>query len=82
MNPIHSSIKTKAKHNLSLLRILLSEHNTSNQASLQNPELSNNKHGQLNRFYEKSAASPIEHLRTSALFSTACLRTPALCLTD
>ena len=82
MNPIHSSIKTEAKHNLSLLRILLSELNTRNQTSLQNPEHSNDKQGQLNRFHEKSAASPIEHLHTSTPSPAACLRTPALCLMD
>jgi len=75
MNPIHSSIKTEAKHNLSLLRILLSKLNTGNQTSLQNPEHSNNKQGQLNRFHEKSAASPIENLRTSTPSPAACLRT-------
>ena len=62
--------------------MLLLEHNTSNQTSLQNPEQNNNKQGQLNRFHEKSVASPIDHLRTSALFPTAFLRTHALCLTD
>jgi len=76
MNPIHSSINIEAKNNQSLLRILLSEHNTSNQTSLQNPELCNNKQGQLNKFHEKPATSPIKHLRTSAPALMDCLRTP------
>ena len=82
MNLIHSSIKTEARHNLSLLRILLSELNTRNQTSLQNPEHSNNKQRQLSRYHEKSAASPIELMRTSAPSPAACLRTHALCLMD
>ena len=77
-NPIrisHYEPDSFIKHSQSLLRILLSEHNTSNQTSLQNPKLCNNKQGQLNRFHEKSAASPIEHLHTSAPSPAACLRT-------
>ena len=49
-----------------------------NQTSLQILEHCNNKQGQLNRFHEKFAAPPIEHLRISALSPAACLRTSAL----
>jgi len=58
MKPIHSSIKTEAKHNLSLLRILLSELNIRNQTSLQNPKQSNNKQGQVIDFMKSPQLHP------------------------